>query len=326
MKKVALIFGISGQDGSYLASLLLKKGYVVHGTSRDAEINIFSSLIQLGIKAEIVLHSAALTDFHSTLQIIEKVNPSEIYNLAGQSSVGLSFDQPIETLESITTATLNILEAIRFLGSNCRFYNAGSSESFGDTGQLPANEKTPFRPKSPYGVAKASAFWHVSNYRDSYGLFACSGILFNHESIIRPSRFVTKKICQSAARIALGEMSSLTLGDIQIKRDWGWAPEYVEAMWKMLQLEKPDDFVIATGKLSGLDEFISYAFSAVNLNWEDHVITDNLLRRPSEIKSGFGCPLKAKRELSWNARILMPEVANLMTMHEFNRIKNSKLL
>jgi len=325
MKKVALIFGISGQDGAFLADLLLKKDYEVHGTSRDAEINIFSSLIEIGIKAKVILHSATLTDFHSTLQIIEKVNPSEIYNLAGQSSVGLSFDQPVETLESITTATINILEAIRFLGKSIRFYNAGSSESYGNTGELPADEKTPFRPKSPYGVAKAAAFWHVSNYRNSYSLFACSGIMFNHESILRPSRFVTKKICQAAARIALGEISSLKLGDIQIKRDWGWAPEYVEAMWKMLQQEKPEDFVIATGKLSSLNEFISCAFSALNLNWEDHVIRDDILYRPSEIKSGFGCPTKANKKLSWEAKTLMPEIANIMTLKEFNKIKNSNL-
>ena len=209
MAKIALIFGISGQDGAYLSELLINKGYEVHGTSRDAEMATFPLLKRLGVKNKITFHSVALNDFRSTLKILEEVAPDEIYNLAGQSSVGLSFEQPLETLESIANATINILEAIKFTNCNCKFYNAGSSECFGDTGDLPADENTPFRPKSPYGVAKASAFWQVSNYRESYGLYACSGIMFNHESILRPSRFVTRKICQSAANIALGKQSSM---------------------------------------------------------------------------------------------------------------------
>ena len=193
MSRVALIFGISGQDGAYLSKLLLNKGYQVHGTSRDAEMTEFTLLKILGIKDKITFHSVALNDFRSTLKVLEKVNPNEIYNLAGQSSVGLSFEQPLETLESIVNATINILEAIKFFGCNCKFYNAGSSECFGDTGGIPADENTPFRPKSPYGVAKASAYWLISNYRESYKLFACSGITFNHESVLRPTRFVTRK-------------------------------------------------------------------------------------------------------------------------------------
>ena len=322
MSKTALIFGISGQDGAYLSQLLLQKGYKVHGTSRDAEVNNFSSLLFLGIKDLIKLHSVSLTDFRSVLQVLEKVKPNEIYNLSGQSSVGLSFEQPHETLESIAVATINILESIRFLGGNFLFYNACSSESFGDTGDLPANEKTPFNPKSPYGVAKASSFWQVANYRESYDLFACSGILFNHESNLRPKRFVTRKICKAAARIAFGSDEILNLGDISIKRDWGWAPEYVKAMWMMLQQENADDFVIATGNSSTLREFIDAAFSALDLNWENHVTSNPKLFRPSEIRSVYGSPIKANEILNWRAEKTMPEIAKLMSLNEFDFLKN----
>ncbi len=321
MSKVALIFGISGQDGAYLAKLLISKGYKVHGTSRDAEIAKFNSLIELGIKDSVTFHSTALNDFRSTLKVIERVAPNEIYNLAGQSSVSLSFEQPLETLESISTATINILEAIRFLGGNCSFYNAGSSECFGNTSGIAADENTPFRPKSPYGVAKAAAFWQLANYREGYGLFACSGIMFNHESILRPPRFVTRKICLSAAKIALGMQSKLKLGDLNIKRDWGWAPEYVEAMWKMLQQSSPDDYVIATGMLYSLKDFASHAFSSLGLDYEKYVISSNSLKRPSEIKSGFGSPSKANKKLNWEAKTFMPEIASKMTQFGFNRLK-----
>ena len=317
MSKTALIFGISGQDGAYLAELLLNKGYIVHGTSRDAEITSFKSLKLIGIKDKINFHSVSLNDFRSILKVIEKVMPQEIYNLAGQSSVGLSFEQPLETLESIANATINILEAIRFLDLDYKFYNAGSSECFGDTGNQPADENTPFRPKSPYGVAKASAYWQVANYRESYDLFACSGILFNHESVLRPTRFVTRKICQSAAKIALGKQKTLELGNLSIKRDWGWAPEYVEAMWKMLQQDEPEDYVIATGKIYGLSDFVKEAFAALNLNWENYVVINDFLKRPSEIKSGFGCPKKAKLKLNWSAKTFMPEIAGIIAKEEF---------
>jgi GDPmannose 4,6-dehydratase len=248
MVKTVLIFGISGQDGAYLARLLLSKGYHVHGTARDAQMSSFGNLRLLGIKEQITFHSMALNDFRSVLQVLAKVRPDEIYNLAGQSSVGLSFDQPVETLESISVGTLNLLEAIRFIGSPMKLYSAGSSECFGNTGGEPADEETPFRPRSPYAVAKATAFWEVANYREAYNLFACTGILFNHESTLRPERFVTQKIVKSACRIAAGSKEKLHLGNISISRDWGWAPEYVEAMWQILQQQKPDDFVIATGE------------------------------------------------------------------------------
>ncbi len=322
MNKVALIFGISGQDGAFLAKLLISKGYRVHGTSRDAEINNFSSLVELKIKDLIELHSVSLTDFRSVLRVIDKVAPKEIYNLSGQSSVGLSFEQPLETLESIAIATINILESMRFIGGDFHFFNASSSESFGDTGDCPANEKTPFSPKSPYGVAKASAFWQVTTYRESYGLFACSGIMFNHESYFRPKRFVTRKICNAAARIALGSNEILQLGDISIKRDWGWAPEYVNAMWIMLQQKKAEDFVIATGHLSTLEEFITYAFSSLDLNWKNHVTFTPELYRPSEIRAVYGSPEKANTKLNWYAEKFMPEVAKIMSLHEFEFLKN----
>lgn len=319
--KTALIFGISGQDGAYLARLLLSKGYTVHGTSRDAEVATFSSLVALGIRDQVSVHSATLTDFRSTLQVIVKVEPDEIYNLSGQSSVGLSFQQPVETLESITTATLNVLESIRFLERPVRFYNAGSSESFGELGVASATEETPFRPRSPYGVAKSAAFWEVANYRDSYSLFACSGILFNHESLLRPSRFVTRKVAGAAARIALGSSEILTLGDLSIERDWGWAPESVEAMWAMLQLSEPEDFVVATGKRSSLQRFVKWAFAALELDWESYVRIDRSLFRPSEIRCSSGQPDKAARLLGWSASITAEEVATRMAVGEMKRLQ-----
>lgn len=235
MSKKALICGISGQDGTYLARLLLEKGYQVHGTARDAQIALFPNLITLGIREQITCHSMALNDFRSVLQVLAAVQPDEIYNLGGQSSVGLSFEQPVETLESISVGTLNLLEAIRFLARSVKLYNAGSSECFGNTDGVPADESTPFRPRSPYAVAKATAFWEVANYREAYSLFACTGVLFNHESSLRPERFVTRKIILAAKRIAAGSKEKLSLGNISIARDWGWAPEYVDAMWRILQ-------------------------------------------------------------------------------------------
>ncbi|MEJ2009034.1 MAG: GDP-mannose 4,6-dehydratase, partial [Acidobacteriota bacterium] len=284
--KKALICGVSGQDGAYLAELLLTKGYEVHGTSRDAQMSSFNSLKTLGIREKVRVESMAVNDFRSVLQVLTKVRPDEVYNLAGQSSVGLSFHQPVETLESISVGTLNLLEAIRFTERPIRFYNAGSSECFGDTDGAAADEKTPFRPRSPYAVAKSAAFWEVANYREAYSIFACSGILFNHESPLRPERFVTKKIVSAACRIAAGSREKLHLGNISISRDWGWAPEYVEAMWLMLQQPEAGDYVIATGETHRLEEFIEGAFMNVGLNWRDHVEADPTLIRPTEITVG----------------------------------------
>ncbi|MDY6783743.1 MAG: GDP-mannose 4,6-dehydratase [Cyanobacteriota bacterium] len=311
MKK-ALICGVSGQDGSYLAKLLLERGYTVYGTSRDAQMSSFKNLVRLGIRDQIKLESMALTDFRSVLQVLMKVEPDEVYNLAGQSSVGLSFEQPVETLESISLGTLNLLEAIRFTGAPIKFYNAGSSECFGDIGDRAADETTPFRPRSPYAVAKATAFWEVANYREAYGLFACSGILFNHESPLRPERFVTQKIVAGACRIAGGSSEKLYLGNVEIQRDWGWAPEYVEAMYLMLQHEEPDDYAIATGESHKLEDFVAGAFAAVDLDWRDWVVADASLLRPTDLAISRGNPGKAKEKLGWEAKYKMPDVVRLM--------------
>ena len=312
MSRKALICGVSGQDGAYLARLLLDKGYEVNGTARDAQMASFGNLVSLGIRDRVIFHSMALNDFRSVLQILAKVQPDEIYNLAGQSSVGLSFEQPVETLESISVGTLNLLEAIRFLTRPVRLYNAGSSECFGNTDGQPADENTPFRPRSPYAVAKATAFWEVANYREAYSLYACTGILFNHESPLRPERFVTQKIVRAACRIAQGSDETLRLGNIEIARDWGWAPEYVEAMWHMLQQDTSDDYVIATGETNTLQEFIAAVFEKKGLDWRDHVTTDPLLIRPSEIMVSRGDASKAARVLGWNARCRMRDVAGMM--------------
>ncbi|WP_159783799.1 GDP-mannose 4,6-dehydratase [Sodalinema gerasimenkoae] len=311
MKK-ALICGISGQDGAYLAKFLLERGYEVFGTSRDAQMSSFKNLVTLGIRDRVKLYSMSLTDFRSVLQVLDRTQPNEVYNLSGQSSVGLSFDQPVETLDSIATGTLNLLEVIRFIGSPIKFYNAGSSESFGDTQGTPADEQTPFRPRSPYGVAKATAFWEVANYREAYGLFACSGILYNHESPLRPERFVTQKIVASACRIAQGSHDPLYLGNTSIQRDWGWAPEYIQAMYLMLQQDVADDYVIATGQTYSLQGFVEAVFAHLGLNWQDYVTTDESLYRPTDIAVSRGNPTKAKQQMNWQADYDMPEVARLM--------------
>ncbi|MGK7945641.1 MAG: GDP-mannose 4,6-dehydratase [Microcystaceae cyanobacterium] len=311
-QKKALICGVSGQDGAYLAKLLLEKGYIVCGTSRDAQISSFNNLVRLGIREQVKVLSMSLTDFRSVLQVFKKVNPDEVYNLAGQSSVGLSFEQPVETLESIATGTLNLLEAIRFTEAPIKFYNAGSSECFGDNGDRPADETTPFRPRSPYGVAKSTAFWELANYREAYKLFACSGILFNHESPIRPQRFVTQKIVAAACRIAQGSSETLYLGNTEIQRDWGWAPEYVEAMYLMLQQDTPDDYVIATGYPYSLTDFVAKSFDALGLNWQDHVVTDESLLRPTDLAVSLGNPAKAKRVLGWEAKYKAPDIIEMM--------------
>lgn len=257
----ALICGISGQDGAYLAQFLLGKGYEVWGTSRDAQAASFANLARLGILEQVRTVSMAVNDFRSVLQAISRSTPDEIYSLSGQSSVGLSFEQPAETLESIATGTLNLLEAIRFLGLPVRLYNAGSSECFGDLNGSAADEDTHFQPRSPYAVAKSTAHWLVANYRSAYQLFCCTGILFNHESPLRPPRFVTRKIVRAAVRIARGSPDKLMLGDIGVRRDWGWSPEYVDAMWRMLQIDQPEDFVIATGESNALEDFVAAAFA-----------------------------------------------------------------
>jgi GDPmannose 4,6-dehydratase len=314
MKK-ALIIGISGQDGAYLSRLLLDKGYEVYGASRDAEINSFHALRRVGAFQRVKLASVSLTDFRSILQVLTRTLPDEIYNLAGQSSVGLSFQQPVETIESIAVGTLNLLEAMRFLDRPLRFYNAGSVECFGNTDDV-VTENSPLRPVSPYGVAKAAAYWEVANYRQAYGLFACSGMLSNHESPLRPERFVTRKIVAAACRIAKGSNESLSLGNIEIMRDWGWAPEYAEAMWRMLQQESPQDYVIGTGVSHRLLEFVDLAFRAAGLDWRCHTEVRPELGRPSDILRSRVDPSKARREIGWQAQLTMPDVVRRMVAEE----------
>jgi len=316
MKK-ALILGVSGQDGTYLARLLLDKGYEVYGASRDAQVASFHNLKRLGVFERVQLESVVPTDFRSVIQALTRIQPDEVYNLAGQSSVGLSFQQPVETFESIGVATLNLLEAIRFTSRTIKFYNACSSECFGDTDGQAADESVPFRPRSPYAVAKSASFWEVANYREAYGMFACSGILFNHESPLRPGRFVTKKIVCAAQRISRGSEEKLHLGNISIRRDWGWAPEYVQAMWLMLQEDGPDDYVIATGESHTLEEFVEAAFSTAGLNWRGHVVIDPSLMRPTDLQVGLGNAAKARERLGWEAKLKMPDIVIKMMHDEY---------
>lgn len=308
----ALICGASGQDGGYLAQLLLSKGYAVWGTSRDAQGSAFGNLKKLGIFDQCRLLSMVPEDFRSVFKAIQQSAPDEIYFLAGQSSVGLSFEQPAETIQSVVIGTLNMLEACRMFDKEIRLYHAGSSECFGDTQGQPANEQTPFNPRSPYAVAKASAFWLVNNYREAYSLFTCTGILFNHESPLRPDRFVTQKIVATAKRIANGSGETLLLGRMDIARDWGWAPEYVEAMWLMLQQTQPEDFVIATGKTYSLEDFVRLAFLAVDLDWREHVKQSEEFFRPTDLLVSSANPSKANLKLGWQAQIEMPQVVQKM--------------
>ena len=323
MAKRALIFGICGQDGVYLARLLRDQGYEVHGTSRDKEMANTSGLQRMGVLEDVTIHSAALLDFRSVLQVIGDVRPDEIYNLAGQSSVGLSFAQPVETFEGIILGTLNILECLRFLKLPARFYNATSGEVFGNT-ETPADENTPFRPRSPYGVAKSTAFWTVANYRESYGIFACSGILFNHESPLRPARFVTQKIVRGAVDIADRTSDKLTLGNIDVARDWGWAPDYVDAMARILKQDEPDDYVVATGTSTTLTEFVSTVFDYLGLDWTKHVESAPELMRPTDIRVSVGNPTKARVKLGWVAETRMPEIVHRLVDAELER-RQSKI-
>jgi GDPmannose 4,6-dehydratase len=321
MQKKALIIGITGQDGAFLAKYLLSQNYLVYGTSRDAELSKFDSLVRLGIYSKVKLFSMSLIDFRSVFQIFLEIKPDEVYNLAGQTSVSLSFKLPVETLESISLGTLNILEVLRLLKFNTRFYNASSSECFGNTEGIPANELTPFKPRSPYGVAKASSFWQVDNYRQAYNLFAASGILFNHESYLRPTRFVTQKIITTVCDIAKKRINKLEVGNINIERDWGWAPEYVVAMHSILQQDNPDDFIIATGNTISLKEFIKKTFDYFGLSYENYLVVNEGLFRPTDIIISKADPTKAKNKLKWEAKTNVDGV--IKNMIEYNLNENS---
>ena len=314
----ALICGVSGQDGAYLSQFLHQRGYEVHGTSRDAEAGSFDNLRRVGIREHVIKHSMDSNEFRSVLQVLTRTVPDEIYSLAGQSSVGLSFEQPVETLESNSIGTLNLLEAMRILGKPIKLYSAGSGECFGDTHGEAANEATTFHPRSPYAIAKATAHWLVSNYREAYGLHASTGILFNHESPLRSRRFVTRKIVATACAIAAGSRERLTLGNLGIHRDWGWAPEYVEAMWLMLQQPHGGDFVIATGQQHSLAEFADEAFSHLGLNWRDHTDSSPALYRPTDILCSRGNADKAAAVLGWRPNWTMRQVVRGMVDAERN--------
>lgn len=314
----ALIAGVSGQDGSLLAQLLLNKGYRVVGTSRDVQAASLINLSRLGISERVSLESMNLLDFRNIERVFSEVEPDEIYNLSGPSSVGLSFQQPLQTMESLVRGTMNLLEVIRSARLGSKFYNASSSECFGDTGDDAADEDTPFRPRSPYAVAKSASHWLVKNYREAYGLFACNGILFNHESHLRPERFVTQKIIAAARRIRRGSKEKLALGTLSVKRDWGWAPEYVDAMWRILQVDHPDDFVIATGESHSIETFVTLAFAQQGLDWRAHVELDSSLQRPLDIASNRGNCAKAERVLGWRAQNKLADVIHRMAADEID--------
>ena len=298
MKK-ALITGVTGQDGAYLSKILLEKGYKVYGTIRDSIAPHSRNLKHLGVEGSLELVRTDLLDLSNVIRLLDRIKPDEIYNLASQSSVGLSFEQPIGTVEFNIMSTMNLLEAIRILPFKAKFYQASSSEMYGKANELPVSEKTALHPVSPYAVSKAASHWMAVNYREAYGVFCCCGILFNHESVLRAEHFVTKKIISTAVRISKGSKEKLKLGNIEIKRDWGLASEYVKAMWLMLQQDQPDDFVIATGEAHSLREFVEIAFSHAGLDWREHVTIDETLYRPSEIDVIYGNPAKAKAKIGW---------------------------
>jgi GDPmannose 4,6-dehydratase len=304
---IAAIFGVSGQDGAYLSHLLLSKGYQVHGISRDAGATSFDRLARLGIQDRVTLHSGNLSEFRSILFLLDKIQPTEIYNLAGQSSVALSFELPVETFESVAVGAINVLDYLRQVKRPARYFQSVSSDCFGNT-LTPANESTPFQPRSPYSLAKASAFWTSSIYREAYGLHVCSGILSNHESPLRPQRFVTRKIVSTAVRIAQGSKERLKLGNIDIARDWGWAPEYVEAIWRLLRQDTPSDLVIATGKTQTLRQFAQSVFAELGLELEAHLDADASLLRPTEVARTELDVTRAREELGWSAKSVLAGV------------------
>jgi len=315
-KKVALITGVTGQDGSYLAELLLSKGYEVHGIIRRSSSLNTQRIRHLISDSEddrgrITLHFGDLADGSGLIRLISELKPHEIYNLAAQSHVRVSFDQPEMTGDTTGLGSVRILEAIRLLGLDTKFYQASSSEMFGAS-PPPQNEETPFYPRSPYGVAKVYSYWITKNYRESYNMFATNGILFNHESPRRGETFVTRKITRAVARIKAGIQDKLFLGNLDAVRDWGYAPEYVEAMWRMLQVDQPDDFVVATNTAYSIRDFLGYSFDTVGLDWEKHVEFDEKYLRPAEVDALVGDYGKVRSATGWEPKVLTPELARIM--------------
>jgi GDPmannose 4,6-dehydratase len=329
MKK-ALITGITGQDGSYLTELLLKKGYHVWGIIRRSSSFHTGRIDHLykdpHERPQLVLTYGDLTDGSNLSTIVNEIQPDEIYNLGAQSHVRVSFDMPIYTVNTDALGTLRLLEAVRTMKKTAKFYQASSSEMYGKAVEIPQNEKTPFYPRSPYGCAKVYSFWQTVNYREAYGLFACNGILFNHESPRRGETFVTRKITRAAARIKLGLQDKLFLGNLDAKRDWGYAADFVEAMWLMLQQDKPDDYVIATGESHSVREFLDEVFSYLGLDWHKFVEIDPRYLRPAEVDFLQGDATKAEKVLSWKPKVTFKELARIMTDADMKLAEDEKVL
>ncbi len=322
--KTALITGITGQDGAYIAEYLLRKGYNVLGLIRRLSTQNIDRLSYLKIAGAVKLVDGDITDLSSLIRILKDNKPDEVYNLAAQSFVGTSWQQPILTSSVTAIGALNVLEAVRLTDSSIKFYQASTSEMFGKIKETVQCETTPFHPRSPYGVSKLYAHWMTVNYRESFGMFACAGILFNHESPIRGPEFVTRKVTYSAARIKLGLQDKLYLGNIDAKRDWGHARDYVKAMHLMLQRDKPEDFVIATGRTTSVRDMCKIAFDYLGLNYEDYVKIDKKLFRPAEVEVLIGNPAKAERYLGWKAEVTLEEMIKEMTDADMKRIKGDQ--
>ena len=323
-KKTALITGITGQDGSYLAELLLEKGYRVFGMVRRSSTESFERINHVRDRLEI--RQADLLDQLSIIDILKEAQPQEVYNLAAQSFVPTSWLQPVLTAEFTAVGVTKVLEAIRLVDKKIRFYQASSSEMFGAVQEIPQTEKTPFHPRSPYGVAKVYGHYLTINYRESYGIFACSGILFNHESPRRGLEFVTHKVTEAAAKIKLGQQSQLRLGNLRAKRDWGFAGDYVKAMWLMLQQAEPDDFVIATGKTHTVGELVEIAFDAVDLNWKKHVVQDPAFLRPADVELLIGDASKARKKLGWKPAVQFEDLVRMMVASDLEKCQKQHLL
>ena len=330
-RKIALVTGITGQDGSYLAELLLSKGYVVHGLVRRSSSFNTDRIDHLykdphDPEARLFLHYGDLIDGIGVREILTRVRPDEVYNLGAQSHVRVSFDQPVYTVQTDALGTINLLEAIRDTGMPIRFYQASSSEMYGKVIETPQTETTPFYPRSPYACAKVYSYWQTVNYRESYGLFACNGILFNHESPRRGETFVTRKITRAATRIKEGLQEKLYLGNLDAKRDWGFAGDYVDAMWRMLQQETPEDYVIATGETHSVREFLDVVFGLLDLDWKRHVEVDPRYLRPAEVDLLLGDPAKAQKQLGWEPSVRFEELARMMTESDLKLARRERLI
>lgn len=318
----AFISGVTGQDGSYLAELLLSKGYDVYGLIRRK--SNYSYINIQHILNEIELIEGDMTDQISLNKAIKEVNPDEVYNMAAQSFVGTSWIQPLQTSDVTALGCLRILEAVKSNAPDCKVYQASSSEMFGDVNSHPQNELTPFRPISPYAISKLYAYWMTVNYREGFGLFTCNGILFNHESERRGIEFVSRKITDGVARIKLGLANKLELGNLWSKRDWGYAPEYCEAMWRMMQQDKPDDYIVATNETHTVIEFVEEAFNLVNLKWEDYVVESKKFMRPAEVPILQGDYSKANKILGWKPKIKFKELVKIMVESDLKKLQNGK--